>query len=224
MSKFFDFEKEPRIDANYRESFASIRAYSRLLFVALAVVSLAGCGGSSSNSGQKSSLDAMAEKLNQGAAQEKQAAKEKVATDAQAVADAKAAQAAQMASQTGSEVRPEDMKRGSHMVHGGYLQTVLKGGIRAEQKLNLYTIDHAMNLYAASNDGKYPKDHEEFMEKIIEANSIELEPLQEPYEYFYNAEDGQLYKVVKPEAIEAQEAEAAAAQAEADRKAEAAKQ
>lgn len=223
MTKVFYFEKEPRIDANNRESFASIRAYSRFLFVALAVVSLAGCGGSNS-SGQKSSLDAMAEKLNQGAAQEKQAAKEKVATDAQAVADAKAAQAAQMASQAGSEVRPEDMKRGSKMVQGGYLQTVLKGGIRAEQKLNLYTIDHAMNLYAASNDGKYPKDHEEFMEKIIEANSIELEPLQEPYEYYYNAEDGQLYKVVKPEAIEAQKAEAAAAQAEADRKAEAAKQ
>ena len=121
----------PRISANERESFASIRAYSRALsFVALAVVSLTGCGGSSSSSGQKSSLDAMAEKLNQGAAQEKQAAKEKVATDAQAVADAEAAKAAQMASGAGSEVRPEDMQRGSHMVHGGYLQTVLKGGIR----------------------------------------------------------------------------------------------
>lgn len=222
MTKVFDFEKEPRIDANNRESFASIRAYSRFLFVALAVVSLAGCGGSNS-SGQKSSLDAMAEKLNQGAAQEKQAAKEKVASNAQAVADAKAAKAAQMASGEGSEVRPEDMKRGSHMVHGGYLQTVLKGGIRAEQKLNLYTVEHAMNLYNGEH-GHYPKSHEAFMKDIIEFNSIELEPLQEPYEYYYNAEDGQLYKVVKPEAIEAQKAEAAAAQAEADRKAEAAKQ
>lgn len=213
----------PRISANDRESFASILAYSRLLFVALAVVSLTGCGGSSSSSGQKSSLDAMAEKLNQGAAQEKQAAKEKVATDAQAVADAEAAKAAKMASGQGSEVRPEDMQRGSHMVHGGYLQTVLKGGIRAEQKLNLYTVQHAMNLYHGEH-GHYPKSHEAFMKDIIEFNSIELEPLQEPYEYYYNAEDGQLYKVVKPEAIAAQEAEAAAAQAEADRKAEAAKQ
>jgi hypothetical protein len=222
MTKLFDFEKEPRIDANYRESFAPIRAYSRFLFVALAMVSLAGCGGSNSG-GQKSSLDAMAEKLNQGAAKEKQAAKEKVATDAQAVADAEAAKAAQMASGEGSEVRPEDMKRGSHMVHGGYLQTVLKGGIRAEQKLNLYTVEHAMNLYNGEH-GHYPKSHEAFMKDIIEFNSIELEPLQEPYEYYYNAEDGELYKVVKPEAIEAQKAEAAAAQAEADRKAEAAKQ
>jgi hypothetical protein len=224
MVRLFTEKSCPRISANQRESFASIRAYSRALpFLALSVVSLAGCGESSSSSGGKSSLDAMAEKLNQGAAQEKQAAKEKVATDAQAVADAEAAKAAQMASGEGSEVRPEDMKRGSHMVHGGYLQTVLKGGIRAEQKLNLYTVQHAMNLYYGEH-GNYPKSHEAFMKDIIEFNSIELEPLQEPYEYYYNAEDGQLYKVVKPEAIEAQKAEAAAAQAEADRKAEAAKQ
>lgn len=224
MSKLIDFGKEPRIDANLRKSsFAIIRVYSRFLLVALVAIPLTGCGGSSSSSGQKSSLDAMAEKLNQGAAQEKQAAKEKVATDAQAAADAKAAEAARLANQGGSEVRPEDMKRGSHMVHGGYLQTVLKGGIRAEQKLNLYTVEHAMNLYHGEH-GHYPKSHEAFMKDIIEFNSIELEPLQEPYEYFYNAEDGQLYKVVKPEAIAAQEAEAAAAQVEADRKAEAAKQ
>jgi len=224
MVRLFTEKSCPRISANQREAFASFRAYSRALpFIVLSVISLAGCGGSSSSSsGQKSSLDAMAEKLNQGAAKEKQAAKEKVAADAQAAADAKAAEAARMASQAGSEVRPEDMKRGSHMVHGGYLQTVLKGGIRAEQKLSLYTVDHAMNLYNGEH-GHYPKSHEAFMKDIIEFNSIELEPLQEPYEYYYNAEDGQLYKVIKPEAIEAQKAEAAAAQAEADRKAEAAK-
>ena len=164
----------------------------------------------------------MAEKLNQGAAKEKQAAKEKVAADAQATADAQAAEAKRMANQGGTDVTPDDMKRGSKMTRGGYLQTVLKGGIRAEQKLNLYTIDHAMNLYYGEH-GHYPKSHEDFMRDIIEFNSIELEPLQEPYDYYYNAEDGQLYKVIKPEAIEAQKAEAEAAQAEADRKAEAAK-
>ena len=223
MVRLFTEKSCPRISANQRESFASLRAYSlALLFIVLSVVSLAGCGGSGSSSGQKSSLDAMAEKLNQGAAKEKQAAKEKVAADAQSTADAKAAEAARLANQGGSEVRPEDMKRGSHMVHGGYLQTVLKGGIRAEQKLNLYTVEHAMNLYYGEH-GHYPKSHEAFMKDIIEFNSIELEPLQEPYEYYYNAEDGELYKVAKQEAVDAANAEAAAAQAEADRKAEAAK-
>jgi hypothetical protein len=219
----FEFEKEPRISANQRESFAFIRVHSRLLLAALSVVSLAGCGGSNSGGG-KSSLDAMAEKLNQKSVEDKQAAKVKAAGDAQAAADAKAAEAARLANQGGSEVRPEDMQRGSKMVQGGYMQTVLKGGIRAEQRLNLITVQHAMDLYAASNDGNYPKSHEEFMEKIIEANGIELEPLQEPYEYYYNAEDQQLYKVAKQEAVDAANAEAAAAQAEADRAAEAAKQ
>ncbi|QDV79671.1 hypothetical protein [Botrimarina mediterranea] len=223
MNTLCDFGKEPRIDTNLRESsFAQIRVYSRFLLIALSVVSLTGCGGSSS-SGGKSSLDAMAEKLNQGAVQEKQAAKEKVAADAQATADAKAAEAERLATQGGTEVTTDDMQRGSKMTRGGYLQTTLKGGIRAEQKLNLYTVQHAMNLYYGEH-GNYPKSHEEFMEKIIDYNGIVLEPLQEPYEYYYNAEDGELYKVAKQEAVEAAQAEAAAAQAEADRKAEAAKQ
>ncbi|QDV75024.1 hypothetical protein [Botrimarina mediterranea] len=223
MNTLCDFGKEPRIDTNLRESsFAQIRVYPRFLLIALSVVSLTGCGGSSS-SGGKSSLDAMAEKLNQGAVQEKQAAKEKVAADAQATADAKAAEAERLATQGGTEVTTDDMQRGSKMTRGGYLQTTLKGGIRAEQKLNLYTVQHAMNLYYGEH-GNYPKSHEEFMEKIIDYNGIVLEPLQEPYEYYYNAEDGELYKVAKQEAVEAAQAEAAAAQAEADRKAEAAKQ
>jgi hypothetical protein len=223
MVRLFTEKNRPRIIANKRGSFASIRAYSRALpFIVLSAVSLTGCGGSSGSSG-KSSLDAMAEKLNQKAVQEKQAAKEKVANDAQTAADAKAAEAARMANQAGSEVRPDDMQRGSKMTRGGYLQTVLKGGIRAEQKLNLFTVDHAMNLYYGEH-GHYPKTHEAFMKDIIEFNSIELEPLQEPYEYYYNAEDGQLYKVYKKEAVEAAQADADAAQAEADRKAEAAKQ
>ncbi len=223
MNTLCDFGKEPRIDTNLRESsFAQIRVYPRFLLIALSVVSLTGCGGSSS-SGGKSSLDAMAEKLNQGAVQEKQAAKEKVAADAQATADAKAAEAERLSTQGGTEVTTDDMQRGSKMTRGGYLQTTLKGGIRAEQKLNLYTVQHAMNLYYGEH-GNYPKSHEEFMEKIIDYNGIVLEPLQEPYEYYYNAEDGELYKVAKQEAVEAAQAEAAAAQAEADRKAEAAKQ
>ncbi len=213
----------PRISANQRELFAAIRAYSRALFViAFCVVSLTGCGGSSSSSGSKTSLDAMAEKLNQKAVEDKQAAKVKAADDAQASADAKAAEAARLANQKGSEVRPEDMQRGSKMVQGGYMQTVLKGGIRAEQRLNLFEVQHAMDLFWGL-EGRYPKSHEEFMEKIIEANGLTLEPLQEPYEYLYNPEDHQLYKVAKQKAVDAANAEAAAAQAEADRAAEAAK-
>lgn len=223
MASLFASKSCPRISANKRESFASIRADSRaLVVVALSTLALAGCGGSNSGGG-KSSLDAMAEKLNQKAVEDKQAAKVKAADDAQAAADAKAADAARLANQGGSEVRPEDMKRGSKMTQGGYLQTVLKGGVRAEQRLNLFVVQDALNKFWGF-EGRYPKDHDEFMEKVIEFNGIELEPLQEPYEYYYNAEDHQLYKVAKQEAVDAANAEAEAAQAEADRAAEAAKQ
>lgn len=210
----------PRIFANLRESFVSIRGYSWAVSAALlTVLAVAGCGGSS---GGSSNLDSMAEKLNQQAIVDAQAAKDKAAADAQAAADAKAAEAARLANQGATEVNPEDMQRGSKMTRGGYLQTVLKGGIRAEQKLNLYSVDHALNLYNASN-GHYPRSHEEFMKEIIEFNGIVLEPLQEPYEYWYNAEDGQLYKVVKQEAVDQANADTEAAQAEADNAAEAAK-
>ena len=223
MARLFASNSCPRIHADDRESLAWIRAYSQaLFFAALSVISLVGCGGPT-NSGGTSTLDAMAEKLNQKAVEDKQTAKQQAAVNAQASADAKAAEAARLANQGGSKVRPEDMQRGSKMVQGGYLQTVLKGGVRAEQRLNLFVVQDALNKFWGF-EGRYPKDHDEFMEKVIELNGIELEPLQEPYEYFYNAEDHQLYKVAKQEAVDAANAEAEAAQVEADRAAEAAKQ
>lgn len=191
--------------------------------MAAAVLALTGCGGpSESRPSGGSSLDAMADALNDQAEVDAQAAKDQAATAAQAAADAKAAAAARMADGNPTTVTTQDMQRGSGLTRGGYLQTVLKGGIRAEQKLNMATVTHALNLFWGL-EGRYPKDHEEFMEKVIRANGIVLEPLQEPYEYLYNAEDHTVYKVVKQEAINAANAEAEAAQAEADAAAEAAK-
>lgn len=189
------------------------RKQSCVLGVCALVASVVGCADSGGGGG--SSLDQMAEALEQQAAADEQAAKEKAAADAQAAADAKARQAAQLANQGGTTVTTEDMQRGSKLTRGGYLQTVLKGGIRAEQKLNMAQVTQALQLFWGF-EGRYPNSHEEFMEKVIKFNNIQLEPLQEPYEYYYNTEDNQLYKVVKQEAIDAAEAEAAAAQAEAD--------
>ena len=49
-------------------------------------------------------------------------------------------------------------------------------------------IPHAMNLYQASNDGKFPRTHEEFMKEIIQANNIKLPELREGRRYIYNPE------------------------------------
>lgn len=181
---------------------ASLTKALAALSVSVAVV---GCGGS--DKGSSSDFDAVSEMLEQQATVDAANAEAKAAAEAQAAADAKTAAARKLAEEGPSEIRTDDMVRGSKMTRGGSLQTILKSGIRGQQKLNMMTYDYALKLYEAEH-GHRPDSHEEFMEKIIRFNNISLEPLQEPYEYWYSAEEGQLYKRVKPDAVEA-EAEAA---------------
>ena len=54
-------------------------------------------------------------------------------------------------------------------------------------------IPQAMNLYKAQDSrGKGPQTHEEFMEKIIQANGIKLPPLPEGHNYFYDTKTEKL--------------------------------
>lgn len=176
--------------------------------ITLSLATLVGCGGGS-DSGGGSSLDAMAEALEEQAGIDAQAEKDKDAAEARAEVDKLQAEADRLGNKTPTKVTVDDMKRGQRLKGGGYLSTVVRGGIRAEQKLSLAQVEHATNLFWGL-EGRWPKDHEEFMEKVIKFNGIPLEPLEEPYEYRYNPEDHQLYKVVKQEAIDTAEAEAAA--------------
>lgn len=64
------------------------------------------------------------------------------------------------------------------------------------EQLNKGKVAHALNLYYAEHE-KYPKDHAEFMEKIIKPNNIQLEALPEGYKYKYDVENHRL-EVVKP--------------------------
>ena len=52
-------------------------------------------------------------------------------------------------------------------------------------------IPQAMNLFKAEND-RAPKDHQEFMEKIIKANNIHLPELPEGDRYRYDPKTEQL--------------------------------
>jgi hypothetical protein len=56
-------------------------------------------------------------------------------------------------------------------------------------------IMQAVNLFNAEH-GRYPKDHEEFMEKIIKANSMELPVLPGKLRYQYDVENHEL-KIVE---------------------------
>ncbi len=71
-----------------------------------------------------------------------------------------------------------------------------------EQIMKSY-IEHALNLFNAIH-GRYPKDHQEFMEKIIKANRIQLPVLPGEWQYKYDVENHKL-EVVR--AITDEEAE-----------------
>lgn len=53
-------------------------------------------------------------------------------------------------------------------------------------------IPQALNLFQGL-EGRKPKDHDEFMAKIIKANNIALPALPDGRTYRYHPEDGQLY-------------------------------
>jgi len=81
---------------------------------------------------------------------------------------------------------------------GGYLGAVGHSRFYAEHKLIFTSIEHALNLYWAT-EGNYPKTHDEFMKKIVDFNKIQLPELDEGVEYIYDPEDHKL-KIHRPDA------------------------
>lgn len=74
---------------------------------------------------------------------------------------------------------------------GGYLGAVGHARFWAEHQAILLNIEHALNLYNATNDG-YPESHEEFMNEIIRANSIQLPKLPPGEQYLYDPDEHKL--------------------------------
>jgi len=61
-------------------------------------------------------------------------------------------------------------------------------------------IPQALNLYKAEH-GKGPQSHEEFMEKIIRANNIQLPQLPPEQRYEFNVEKQELWVVPDKQAV-----------------------
>jgi len=74
----------------------------------------------------------------------------------------------------------------------GLVSTPVKAFFTAKEEI-AYNIEipHALQLYQALNDAS-PKSHEEFMEKIIQANRIELPELPSGHHYVYDPDTAQL--------------------------------
>ena len=80
----------------------------------------------------------------------------------------------------------------------GFLRTPVKALFVAKQRVAFLKVEQALNLYNAEHGFK-PKTHEEFMEKIIKPNNIELPELPEGQTYVWDPEAGELM-VEKPAA------------------------
>jgi hypothetical protein len=74
----------------------------------------------------------------------------------------------------------------------GLITTPVRIYFRVQERLIFEVqIPHAMQLFEAEN-GYKPRTHEEFMEKIIKANNLQLPDLPPDHRYVYDPEQGEL--------------------------------
>lgn len=66
------------------------------------------------------------------------------------------------------------------------------------EKISKIEIDHAINLFQAT-EGRYPKDYDEFMTRIIKENNIRLPELPYGGKYKYDEKTHELLIVRSPE-------------------------
>ena len=77
-----------------------------------------------------------------------------------------------------------------HGYGGGMITEPVRAYFRTRERIVFeVTIPNAMKTFKAIDpDGKGPKSHEEFMERIVKENSIELPSLPEGHQYRYDPE------------------------------------
>ncbi len=86
-----------------------------------------------------------------------------------------------------------DGKKG-HYGRQGIITTPCATYFRAQERITFtIKIPHALDLYKAGNNNKGPETHEEFMEKIIKAQMIDLPDLRPGEKYIYDPEKGELF-------------------------------
>ncbi|WP_145074393.1 hypothetical protein [Aureliella helgolandensis] len=88
-------------------------------------------------------------------------------------------------------------KRGQSLKNESGIAKIITGPASAlfnvEQKAVLeFQIPPAINMFKAT-EGRFPNSHEEFMQKIVKANSLQLPELPEGAVYKFNSEKGELW-------------------------------
>jgi hypothetical protein len=187
------------INADFKTENRPMRAWKPIpsvVIVILLAVAAIGCGSSSKSGGGGTSMDAMAAQLDaQNAARKKQ--EEAAAAKAAAEQQAAAAQAAQ------TPVEPEKKSAGRGKVQfGGYFGAIAGARRHIMNQSESWAWKQAVSHFKAT-EGRKPKDHDEFMNKIVIPLGIDLGFKEEDEEFLYdpNGESdgdfGQLYVVKK---------------------------
>jgi hypothetical protein len=179
----------------------------KLVILILLGIGVAGCDSSpnTNNSSRGASMGEMAAALDAKRAADQN---EQARLDAERKAE-EAQQAAAAAAQPQIEVvTAHSPKKGRSLEGGGYLSVVAGTRFWAEHQIILDNITYAMKLYQAEH-GRFPKDQEEFMDKIIKPNlpATRLPELPEGWEYYYDPEEPLPLKMINrgggaPEAID----------------------
>jgi hypothetical protein len=161
------------------------------------VASTNGCGSSSSSSGGGSGGASMEEMAGAVDAQNAARKEAEAAAAANAAADQQAAEAAAAAQP------PERKVAGrAQMEQGGYLTAIAGARRHVLNKVDDLAWSQAVQHFQAT-EGRLPKDHTEFMNKIVIPLGINLGHIEEGQEFLYDpqgesdAKVGQLYVVEK---------------------------
>lgn len=89
-------------------------------------------------------------------------------------------------------------KRGQKLKdHNGPLATPVKAYFKAQQQLVFMNAQRALQMYEIQHG--FPRTHEEYMEKIIRANNLQLPELPEGQWYEYDPETHELMVIGSPE-------------------------
>ncbi len=73
----------------------------------------------------------------------------------------------------------------------GIITTPAKAYFQVRERLIFQQVDHALNLYRAT-EGRLPQTHDEFMQKVIQANQIRLPELPDGSRYVWDPAKGEL--------------------------------
>lgn len=176
------------------------------VLLAFSAAMLIGCNSSSSSSSADSggtSMDALANQVDaQNAARKQQ--DQAAAAAAKAAADQQAAAAAQ-AAQTPPEPEKKAVGSRTQMEGGGYLRAIGSARRHVMNVVDQIAWIQGVRSFKAE-EGRKPKDNNEFMKVVVTRYELQLPHLEEDEEYLYDpngetdGDFGQLYVVKKPSA------------------------